>query len=94
MQIKLIPHANVSFLFFSLFLRKRAKGRNFLFCAREAPKSRRRRKRKGEKERAKRSKVGDEKKAMVALLVFIVATLAIVFSRKKKLFDGRGLSGG
>ena len=35
------------------------------------------------KKRAKRRKVGDEKKAMVTLLVFIVATLAIVFSRKK-----------
>ena len=73
---------------------KGPKGRKFLFCAREAPKSHRRRKRKGEKERAKRGKVGDEKKAMVALLVFIMATLEIVFSRKKKLFDGRGLFGG
>ena len=35
---------------------KGPKGRKFLFCAREAPKSRRRRKRKGEKERAKRRK--------------------------------------
>ena len=31
---------------------------------------------------------------MVALLVFIMATLKIVFSRKKKLFDAKGLFGG
>ena len=55
---------------------KGLKGRKFIFCAREAPKSHRRRKRKGEKERAKRRKVGDEKKAVVARLVFIMATLA------------------
>ena len=34
-----------------------------------------------EKERARRKKVGEEKKAMVALLVFILATLEI-FGRK------------
>ena len=31
---------------------------------------------------------------MVALLVFIMATLKIVFSRKKKPFDAKGLFGG
>ena len=34
------------------------------------------------KERARRKKGGKEKKAMVALLVFIMATLEIVFGRK------------
>ena len=47
-----------------------------------------------EKERRKRKsgekKGGEEKKAMVALLVFIVATLEIV---RKKLLDGRSLFG-
>ena len=38
---------------------------------------------KGEKERARRKKGGEQKKAMVALLVFIMATLEIVFSRQK-----------
>ena len=33
-------------------------------------------KRKGEKERSRRRKGGEEKKGMVALLVFIIATLA------------------
>ena len=66
---------------------KGPKGRKVLFCAREAPKSRRRRKRKGEKERAKRWKVGDGKK-MVALLVFIMATLEIVvLSSQRRGFD-------
>ena len=46
----------------------------------------------GEKERARRKKRGEEKKAMVALLVFIMATLEIGFGRKK-LLDGRGLLG-
>ena len=73
---------------------KEPKGRKFLFWAREAPKSHRWRKRKGEKERAKRRKVGDDKKEVFALLVFIMATLEIVFGRKKTLFDGRGLFGG
>ena len=41
------------------------------------------RKRKGEKERARRRKGGEEKQAMVALLVFIIPTLEIVFGRKK-----------
>ena len=35
-----------------------------------------------EKKRARRRKGGEEKKAMVALLVFIIATLGIVFVRK------------
>ena len=48
-----------------------------------------------EKERRKRKSEKKEsetrKKAMVALLVFIIATLEIVFGRKKKLTsDGRG----
>ena len=47
------------------------------------------RKRKGEKERARRRKGGEEKQAMVALLVFIIPTLEIVFSRKK-LFHTKG----
>ena len=34
-----------------------------------------------EKERAKRKKGGEEKRAMVALLVFIMATLELVFGR-------------
>ena len=38
---------------------------------------------KGEKERARRRKGGEEKKVMVALLVFIIATLEIVFGRNK-----------
>ena len=38
---------------------------------------------KGEKERAKRRK-GEEKKAMVALLVFIIATLEIVFGGQQE----------
>ena len=45
-----------------------------------------------EKERRKRKserKGGEEKKAMVALLVFIMATLEIVFGRQK-LFDAKG----
>ena len=47
-----------------------------------------------EKERRKRKseeirKGGEEKKAMVALLVFIIATLEIVFGRKK-LLDAKG----
>ena len=46
-----------------------------------------------EKERRKRKsearKGGEEKKAIVALLVFIIATLEIVFGRKK-LFDAKG----
>ena len=37
------------------------------------------------KERARRRKGGEEKKAMVALLVIIIATLEIVFGRKKLL---------
>ena len=45
---------------------------------------------KGEKEKARKKKGGEEKKAMVALLGFIMATLA----GKKELFDGSDLSGG
>ena len=46
------------------------------------------------KERKEGKKLGDEKKAMVGtLIVFIMATVEMVFSRKKKLFDGRGLFG-
>ena len=37
----------------------------------------------------RRRKRGEEKKAIVALLVFIIATLEIVFGRKK-LFDAKG----
>ena len=40
---------------------------------------------KGEKERARRRKGGEEKRAMVALLVFVTATVEIVFGRKKLL---------
>ena len=40
---------------------------------------------KGEKERARRRKGGEEKKAIVALLVFVTATVEIVFGRKKLL---------
>ena len=42
-------------------------------------------KERGGKERTRRKKGGGEKKAMVALLVFIMATLDIVFGRKKLL---------
>ena len=49
------------------------------------------RKEKREREGRKEEK---KKKGMVALLVFIMATLKIVFSRKKKLFDAKGLFGG
>ena len=44
-----------------------------------------------ENERVRRRKKG-EKKAMVALLVFIIATLKIVLGRKK-LLDAKGLFG-
>ena len=47
---------------------------------------------KGEKERARRRKGVQEKKAMAALLVFIIATLEIVFGRKK-LLDAKGSFG-
>ena len=46
-----------------------------------------------EKERRKRSseeKERTQKKAMLALLVFIIATLEIVFGQNKKLLDGKG----
>ena len=43
---------------------------------------------KGEKERARRKKGLEEKKAMVALIVFIMATLG------KKLLDTKGPFGG
>ena len=57
--------------------------------AREAPKSQQRRKRKGGKERRKGKSEEKErrrrkKQAMVALLVFIIATLEIVFGRKQE----------
>ena len=38
---------------------------------------------KGEKERVRRRKEGQQRKAMVALLIFIIATLKIVFGPKK-----------
>ena len=46
---------------------------------------------KGKEKKKERGEVkgGEEKKAMVALLVFIIATLEIVFGRKK-LFDAKG----
>ena len=51
--------------------------------------------RKGEKERARRKKGGEEKKAMAApFFFFIMATLEIVFGRKKKLLDAKGPFGG
>ena len=40
----------------------------------------------------RRRKGGDEKKAIVALLVFIIATLAIVFG-SERLFDAKGSLG-
>ena len=40
----------------------------------------------------KRRKGGEAKKAMVALLVFVIATLEIIFGRKK-LLDAKGLFG-
>ena len=41
----------------------------------------------------RRRKRGEEKKAIVALLVFIIATLEIVFGRKKP-FDAKRSIGG
>ena len=48
------------------------------------------------KERSRRKKGGEEKKAVDAVLVLIMATLEIVFGRKKKkkLYDGRDLFDG
>ena len=48
----------------------------------------RRRKRKGEKERAGRKKGGEEKKAMVPLSVFIIATLEMLktVGRKRSIW--------
>ena len=45
------------------------------------------------KEKEKKKERGEEKKAMGALLVFIMATLTIVFGRKK-LLDPNGPFGG
>ena len=45
------------------------------------------------KEKEKKKERGEEKKAMVALLVFIMATLTIVFGREK-LLDPNDPSGG
>ena len=49
-------------------------------------------KRKGEKERGRRRKGGEEKKAMVALLVFIIATLAENNSSMQKVHLATTLS--
>ena len=49
-----------------------------------------RRKRKGKRERARRRKGGEEKKAMAAILGFIMVTLEIVFGRKNCWIDGKG----
>ena len=49
---------------------------------------------KGEKERSRRKRGGEEKKAVVALLVFIMATLELLFWPKKKLLDAKGPFGG
>ena len=46
--------------------------------------------RKGKIERARRKKVGEGKKAMAALVVFMLTSLKIVFERKK-LFERRAL---
>ena len=53
----------------------------------EAPESHKRRKRKGAKERAKRKKGEEEKKAMVALLDFYHGYFGDSFRPKKKLLD-------
>ena len=45
------------------------------------------------KEKEKKKELGEEKKAMGALLVFIMATLEICFGRKK-LLDANGSFGG
>ena len=42
-----------------------------------------------EKERARRRKGGEEKKAMISILVFVISTLEIVFGRKN-LLDAKG----
>ena len=66
---------------FQSFEWKRVKRQSFL-RAREARKSHQRRKRIGENEKSRRKKGGEAKKAMVALLLFTMATLEI-FDRKK-----------
>ena len=43
----------------------------------------------GEKERARGRKEGEEKKVMVALLVFIIASLEIVLGRKRSIWRYR-----
>ena len=48
-------------------------------------------KRKGEKERARRRKGGEEKQTMVALLVFIVPTLGIVLGLKNTVRHKRSI---
>ena len=49
------------------------------------------RKRKKEKETERRKKGGVEKKAMVALLVFMMASLEITFGRKKTVGHKRSI---
>ena len=68
---------------------KASKGR--LFGPYKLQKNTKKRKRKGKKTRWKKG--GEQKKAMVALLVFVMAPLKIVFARKK-LFDAKGPFGG
>ena len=46
---------------------------------------------KGEKERARRKRGGEEKKAVVALLVFIMATLELLFWPKKTVRRKRSI---
>ena len=41
---------------------------------------------KGEKARARRKKGGEEKQAMVALLVFIIASFEIAIERKRSIW--------
>ena len=45
---------------------------------------------KGRIKRARRKKGGEQKRAMAALLVFMLTSLEVVFERKR-LFEGRGL---
>ena len=44
-----------------------------------------------EKKKARRRKGGEEKKAMLTFLVFIIATLEIVFGRKKTVGRKRSI---
>lgn len=58
----------------------------------ERPKNRTNEGKKGKTERAKKKKRGDEK-IKIVLLILLMATLEIVFERKKRLLHQKGLFG-